>query len=79
MGKMCWEPHYKNTQNDQRRKYTNNYYKPKILNYNERERERERARERVPNKAKTFFTNITKFKQSKGQTMGRARETKEEG
>jgi hypothetical protein len=68
---MCWEPHYKNTQNDQRRKYTNNHYKPKILNF--------RERERVTNKAKTFFTNITKFKQSKGQTVGGARETKEEG
>ncbi len=71
---MCWEPHYKNTQNDQRRKYTNNHYKPKILNF-----KKKGERERITNKAKTFFTNNTKFKQNKGQTMGGARETKEEG
>ncbi len=77
---MCWEPHYKNTQNDQRRKYTNNHYKPKVLIFKKKgERERERERERVANKAKTFFTNITKFKQSEGQIMGGAREIKEEG
>ncbi len=61
MGKMCWEPHDKNTQNDQR-KYTNNHYKPKILNFKERARERERESQTRLKPSSQTLQNVNKAK-----------------
>jgi len=77
MGKMCWEPHYKNTQNDQRRKYTNNHYKLKVLNFKKKgERERERESQTRLKPSSQTLQNLNK---AKAKPWGGARETKEEG
>jgi hypothetical protein len=63
MGKMCWELHYKNPQNDQRRKYTNNHYKPKVLNFKKKgERERERESQTRLKPSSQTLQNLNKAK-----------------